>query len=163
MVAEKRSIALDNTNSIVATAARSRKGVIVNDVRQSPTFLPHRLLPDTRSELAAPLVARGELIGVIDVQSDVVDFFTASKYSIVELMADQIAVAISNARLYEISERVSRRERALGAIDRKIQGAVGMDDILQTTVRELGKALRVPYTAIELQLTPDGTTGTEEA
>ena len=162
MVAEKRSIALDNANSIVATAARTRKGIIVNDVRQSPTFLPHRLLPDTRSELAAPLVARGELIGVIDVQSDAVDFFTASKYSIIELMADQIAVAISNARLYELSERVSRRERALGAIDRKIQGAVGMDDILQTTVRELGKALRVPYTAIELQLTPDGVAGTEE-
>ncbi|MBA3874919.1 MAG: GAF domain-containing protein, partial [Anaerolineae bacterium] len=162
MVAEKRSIALDNALSIVATAARTRKDVVVNDVRQSPTFLPHPLLPDTYSELAAPLIARGELIGVIDVQSDMPNFFTPSKFSVMELMAAQIAIAISNARLYETSERISRRERALGTIDRKIQGAVSMDEILQTTVRELGKALRVPYTAIELQMSPKADVGTEE-
>ncbi len=163
MVAQKRSIPVYNEHSIVATAARTRKEVIVNEVRQSPTFLPHPLLPDTRSELAAPLIARGELIGVIDLQSDAVDFFTPSKYSVAKLMAAQIAVAISNARLYETSERISRRERALGTIDRKIQGAMSMDEILQTTVRELGKALRVPYTAIELQMTPKADAGTEEA
>jgi len=163
MVAEKRAIGLDNAHSIVATAARTRKEVIANDVRQSSTFLPHPLLPDTRSELATPLIARGELIGVIDVQSDMVDFFSPSKVSVVELMAAQVAIAISNARLYETSERISRRERALGTIDRKIQGAVSMDEILQTTVRELGKALRVPYTAIELQMSPKSDAGTEEA
>lgn len=155
MVSEKRQIAFDNPQSIVASAGRNRKGVIINDVRESPTFLPHPLLPDTRSELAVPLIARGALVGVLDVQSNIPGYFTQQSLVVMELMAAQIAVAVSNARLYEISERTSRRERALGAIDRKIQGAVGMDEILQATVRELGKALRVPYTAIELQVNAD--------
>jgi GAF domain-containing protein/HAMP domain-containing protein len=152
MVSEKRTISTNNQQSIVASAARSRNGIIINDVNQSRTFLPNPLLPDTRSELAVPLVARGQLLGVLDVQSDRVDFFTDDMLSVIELMAGQIANAISNARLYENAERTSRHERALGNIDRKIQDAVDMDEILQITVRELGKALRVPYTAIELRL-----------
>ncbi len=152
MVSEVRTIQLNNQQSIVANAARTRKGVIINDVSESKTFLPHPLLPDTESELAVPLVARGQLIGVLDVQSSQVGFFTQDMLSVIELLAGQIAVAISNARLYENAERSSRHERALGNIDRKIQDAVDMDEILQVTVRELGKALRVPYTAIELRL-----------
>ncbi len=156
MVAQKRAIALNNTQSIVANAARTRRGVIINNVRQSATFLSNPLLPDTRSELAVPLVARGQLLGVLDVQSDEVDYFTPEVLAVMELMAGQIATALSNARLYEVSERTSRHERALGNIDRRIQTATSVDEILQVTARELGKALRVPYSAIELQLPQNG-------
>ncbi|MCI0353082.1 MAG: GAF domain-containing protein, partial [Acidobacteriales bacterium] len=152
MVAEVRTIALDNPQSIVARSASTRKPVTVQDVRQSATFLPHPLLPDTRSELAVPLSARGQVLGVLDVQSDTPDYFTAEAVGVIELMADQIATALSNARLYEIAERSSRHERALGSIDRHIQGAADVDEILQVAVRELGKALRVPHTAIELRM-----------
>lgn len=155
MVSEGRVIDTDNPNSIVANAARARKGVIINDVSQSETFLPHPLLPDTRSELAVPLIARGQLLGVLDVQSDQAGFFNADMLSVIELLAGQVATALSNAQLYDVAERTSRHERALGAIDRRIQNAVDVDDMLQVAVRELGKALRVPYTAIELQLTDD--------
>jgi GAF domain-containing protein/HAMP domain-containing protein len=158
MVAEKRSIDLNSPQSIVARAANSRKGVIVNDVTASPTFLPHPLLPDTRSELAVPLIARGQLIGVLDVQSDEVDYFLSEDVlTVIQLMAAQIASALSNARLYEVAERTSRHERALGSIDRKIRSALDMDDVLKTAVRELGKALRVPLTAIELQAVSEDT------
>jgi len=152
MVSEVRAIALDNQQSIVARAAYTRKPVVVNDVDSSAVFLPHPLLPDTRSELAVPLVARGQLIGVLDVQADQVDFFSADSVQVFELMAGQVAAALSNASLYEAAERTSRHERALGNIDRRIQGALDVDEVLQVTVRELGKALRVPHTAIELQL-----------
>ncbi|MEZ4672327.1 MAG: GAF domain-containing protein [Anaerolineae bacterium] len=162
MVSEHRTINMENFQSIVANAARSRKGVIVNDVRQSPTFLPHPLLPDTRSELAVPLVARGQLLGVLDVQSDTVNYFNENNLTIIELMASQISTAISNASLYETAARTARHERALGAIERKVQGALSMDEILQTGVRELGKALRAPYTAIEMQLRPNGNGAYEE-
>ncbi|MCB9450058.1 MAG: GAF domain-containing protein [Anaerolineaceae bacterium] len=152
MVTEIRTIEMTNQQSIVASAAHSRRGVIINDVRSSPTFLPHPLLPDTASELAVPLIAHNELLGVLDVQSDVVGYFTQDVLAVMELMAGQIAAALSNASLYEQAERTSRYERAMGNIDRQIQGAVDMDEILQATVRELGKALRVSHTAIELRL-----------
>lgn len=155
MVSQGREIGITNTRSIVAEAARNRQGVIINDVTESPTFLPNPLLPDTASELAVPLVARGQLLGVLDVQSDKTDYFNDEVLSVMELMAGQIATAISNAQLYEVASRTSRHEKAVGNINRKIQSAVDMDDILQTTVRELGKALRVPYTAIELQVAGD--------
>jgi GAF domain-containing protein len=90
------------------------------------------------------------------VQSDEVDYFTPEVLAVMELMAGQIATALSNARLYEVSERTSRHERALGNIDRRIQTATSVDEILQVTARELGKALRVPYSAIELQLPQNG-------
>jgi len=165
MVAEKRVISMDNPQSIVARAANTRKGVIVNDVTASPTFLPHPLLADTRSELAVPLIARGQLIGVLDVQSDQVDYFLSDEVlTIIQLMAAQIATALSNARLYEVADRTSRHERALGNIDRKIRAALDMDDVLKTAVRELGKALRVPLTAIELQMPiEDGNSTTSES
>jgi GAF domain-containing protein len=152
MVTEVRTIVLENQQSIVARAGYTRKSIAVQDVTQSPTFLPHPLLPDTKSELAVPLVARGQLLGVLDVQSDVVDYFASEVVAVIELMAGQIATALSNASLYEVADRSSRHERALGRIDRHIQSATDMDEILQVAVRELGKALRAPHTAIELRL-----------
>ena len=155
MVAEVRTIALSNRQSIVATAARTREGVISNDVTSAPEFLPHPLLPNTKSELAVPLISRGQVLGVLDVQSDVVDYFTEDIFSVLEILAHQIATALSNATLFEIADRTSRHEQALGAIDRQIQQAVDVDDVLQIAVKELGKALRVPHTAIELGLQRD--------
>ncbi|MDL1882430.1 HAMP domain-containing protein [Anaerolineae bacterium CFX8] len=152
MVSEGQRIEMQNPQSIVAQAARTRQIVTVNDVSASPSFLPNPLLPDTQAEQAIPLIARGQLLGVLDIQSARVNHFTQDAQSTIEVLAGQIATAISNARLYEAAERTSRHEKALGSIDRKIQEAVNMDEILQATVRELGKALRVPYTAIELQL-----------
>jgi len=152
MVGQKRQIALENVQSIVATSGRERKGVIINDTRASATFLPHPLLPNTRSEMAVPLISRGQLLGVLDVQSDQPGYFTQDVLEVFELLALQIATAISNARLYDQADRTSRHDRAITEIDRRLQGALGVDEILQTTVRELGKALRVPYTAIELKL-----------
>ncbi|MCA0459070.1 MAG: GAF domain-containing protein [Chloroflexi bacterium] len=152
MVAEKRSIPLNHANSIVANAARSLKGVTINNVQQTDTFLPHPLLSHTRSELAMPLVARGQLIGVLDIQSDQADFFNETKASVIELMAAQIAVAISNARLYQASERISFRERILGSLDRDLQVAVSMDEILRTATRELAKGLELPESTLEIKL-----------
>ena len=99
-----------------------------------------------------PLIARGELLGVLDVQSDQASYFGDDAVGVITLLGAQMAAALSNARLYEVAERTSRHERALGSIERHIQSAADIDEILQTTVRELGKALRVPHTAIELKV-----------
>jgi GAF domain-containing protein len=137
----------------VATAGRSRTSVVINNVELSETFLPHPLLPDTRSELAVPLMARGQLVGVLDVQSNQANYFTEQTLTILETLGNQIGVAISNATLYQVSERTSRHDHALSAITQQLQGATNVDEVLQVAVRELGKALRVPHTAIQLDMT----------
>jgi putative methionine-R-sulfoxide reductase with GAF domain len=152
MVAEGREISIYNQKSIVAQAANSQSTVVINETATSPYFLPNPLLPDTRAELAVALISRGQLLGVLDVQSDQVGFFDETSQSILETLAGQIATAISNTRLYENAIKSSRHDQVLSSITESIQNANSVDDVLQTAIKELGKALRVPHTAIELQL-----------
>jgi GAF domain-containing protein/HAMP domain-containing protein len=107
MVAEGRSIPFDREQSLVARAARERNGVTVNDVTQAPDFLPNPLLPDTRSELAVPMIVGDKVIGVFDVQSDQIGRFTEADINIQTTLASQVAVALQNVRQYEDAQRTS--------------------------------------------------------
>jgi signal transduction histidine kinase len=100
MVAEEHSIALNAEKSLVARAARERQAVIVNGVRDDPSFLPNPLLPETRSEMAIPMIVADKVLGVFDVQSDRQDGFTKEDANIYTTLASQVAVALQNARLY---------------------------------------------------------------
>jgi putative methionine-R-sulfoxide reductase with GAF domain len=100
MVAEGHSIPLDRERSLVARAARQRKGVTVNDITAAPDFLPNPFLPNTRSELAVPMIVGEQVIGVFDVQSDEVGRFTDSDIAVQTTLASQIASAVQNARLF---------------------------------------------------------------
>jgi PAS domain S-box-containing protein len=104
MVSEGRSIPFNREQSLVARAAREKKGVIVNDVTQSPDFLPNPLLPNTRAELAVPMLVGEKVIGVFDVQSDQIGRFTESDSNVQITLAAQIAAAVQNARLYTRAE-----------------------------------------------------------
>jgi len=107
MVKQGWSIPLVSGKSLVARAARHRRGEIVNDVQANPHWLPNPLLPNTRSELAVPLIVGDQLLGVLDVQADEVDYFTEEDVHIQGTLAAQVAVAIKNAQLYhQEAERV---------------------------------------------------------
>ena len=141
MVAEGRFIPLNRAQSLVARAAREQAGVTVNDVTQAPDFLPNPLLPDTRSELAVPMIVGGRVIGVFDVQSDVVGRFTESDINIQSTLAAQVATSIQNVRSFEQSKIQAEFETLVNTIGQKIQRATSVEDTLQTAIRELGSAL----------------------
>jgi PAS domain S-box-containing protein len=105
MLEKGLSIPLNREQSLVARAARERQGITVNDVRQAPDFLPNPLLPDTRSELAVPLIVGDKVIGVFDVQSNIVGRFTDADIDIQTTLAAQVAVSVQNARQYNESMR----------------------------------------------------------
>jgi signal transduction histidine kinase len=102
MLAEGWSIPVDHELSIIANAYRHRQSVVANDVvhDKESTFLSNRLLPNTRSEMALPLLVGDRVLGVFDVQSDQVDYFSAEAINIYTTLASQVAVALQNARLY---------------------------------------------------------------
>jgi putative methionine-R-sulfoxide reductase with GAF domain len=141
MKAKGLSIPLSREQSLVARAARERKGVIVNDVTQAPDFLPNPLLPDTRSELAVPMIVGSNLIGVFDVQSDQIERFTESDINIQTTLAAQVATSIQNVRSFEQSQKQANLESLVNAIGQKIQRAATVEDTLQTAIREIGLAL----------------------
>jgi len=113
MVAEGWKIPLKREQSLVARAARNWAGVIVNNVQEEPGWLPNKDLPQTRSELAVPLLVGERVLGVLDVQSDEVDHFTADDIQIQMTLAAQVATALENARLFEQAQRADSllRER----------------------------------------------------
>jgi GAF domain-containing protein len=88
---------------------------IALDVGQDAVYFDNPDLPETRSEMALPLRARGEILGVLDVQSTEAGLFGAEDVSALQALADQVALAISNARLFEQAEAALLAER-------KIQG-----------------------------------------
>ena len=141
MVAQGRSIPLNREQSLVARAAREQAGVTVNDVTQAPDFLPNPLLPNTRSELAVPMIVGGKVIGVFDVQSDVVGRFTDSDIQIQTTLAAQLATSVQNVRTFEQSKAQADFESLVNTIGQKIQRATTLEDTLQVAIRELGSAL----------------------
>jgi len=81
-------------------AAGSGESLIVPDVLRDARFIPSKN-DQTRSETAIPIKIKGQVIGVIDVESDRVDGFDESDLVVLQSLADQVAVGIENARLYE--------------------------------------------------------------
>jgi signal transduction histidine kinase/HAMP domain-containing protein len=102
MLAQGWSIPVDHQLSIIADSYRRRQSVVANDVYhdKESTFLSNRLLPDTRSEMALPLLVGDQVLGVFDVQSEEVNYFTAEDVNIYTTLASQVAVALQNAHLY---------------------------------------------------------------
>jgi GAF domain-containing protein len=98
-------IEVNSKRSLVAQAARTGQPVVVNDVRENPNWLQNEQLPDTRSEMAAPMVVGERVIGVLDVQSDQLNRFTADETQIYTTLAAQLAIALENARSFKRSEQ----------------------------------------------------------
>jgi putative methionine-R-sulfoxide reductase with GAF domain len=156
MVAEKRSIPLDREQSLVARAARDGKGVIVNDVTLAPDFLPNPLLPNTRSELAVPMIVGNKVIGVFDIQSDRVGRFTDSDINIQTTLAAQVSTSIQNVRSFEQSKTQADFEALVNTIGQKIQRSTTVEDTLQIAIRELGSALGATRVKANISARKDG-------
>jgi len=104
MVAEGRRIPLAAEGSLVATVARTKQGAIRNYDPPGEGFMPHPLLSDTNCEMAVPISVGEEVLGVLDVRSDQLNYFTEEDMQTYTIMAGQIAVALQNARSYKRSE-----------------------------------------------------------
>lgn len=86
---------------IVGYVTGSAQARIATDVGMEPTFFNNPDLPQTRSEMALPLIANEKVIGALDVQSTESNAFSQEEIELFAILADQIAVAISNNQLYE--------------------------------------------------------------
>ncbi|MEJ2707519.1 MAG: GAF domain-containing protein [Anaerolineales bacterium] len=98
---------------IVGDAAASGEAHIALDVDSDFAHFKNPLLPDTRSEMALPLRMGGKVIGVLDVQSDQSQAYKEDDITILQTLADQLAIAIENARLIRrMNQTVRELEQA---------------------------------------------------
>lgn len=134
MKAKGFSIPLNREQSLVARAAREQKGVTVNDVTQAPDFLPNPLLPDTRSELAVPMIVGNRLVGVFDVQSEVVGRFTDADINIQITLAAQVATSIQNVRQYEQAQKRAAELASVAEVSTVASRELNVEKMLSAVV-----------------------------
>lgn len=97
---------------IIGSAAQQRESILAPDVRKEPRYVA--VNPETRSELAVPLIYKGQVIGVIDLEHTRVNYYNDDHQRTLSTLAAQVAISIANARLYQrIHEEEQRMERDL--------------------------------------------------
>jgi GAF domain-containing protein len=102
---------------IVGHATAENLPRIALDVGKDATYFDNPDLPETRSEIALPLRARGQVIGALDVQSRDPDAFSDEDVTALQTLADQVAMAISNARLFQqAQDSLEAQRRAYGEL-----------------------------------------------
>ncbi len=115
--AAKHQIQIDNTNSLVAQAGREQRTLVVPDVLQAEAWLAHDLLPDTRSEVAIPILMEDTLLGILNLHDRHLDRFDPSEVNLFNAVANQLGIALQNARLYAVAQQeIAERRKAESAL-----------------------------------------------
>ncbi len=110
-------------------AALQRRSILVEDVTRIDNYINAN--PSVRSELAVPLIIKNKVIGVLDIQSEEIGFFTQDHQRLLELTASRMAIAIENARLYTRVSRQAQTLTVLHEISRELTAILDPDDLLE--------------------------------
>ena len=124
-----------NPNSVVGKVTSDGQAVVVNDVASSPLYQPNPLLPETRAEAAIPLRIGNRVIGAVDIHAQAVNAFTEDEVNVLQTLADQVAIAIDNARSYELSQEAVKEMRETDRV--KSQFLANMSHELRTPLNSI--------------------------
>lgn len=135
---------------VVGQAAVTKQPVLVPDVTQSAIWLPNALLPETKAELAVPILRGNEVIGVLDVQQNVVGLLGDEDVELLQLIAGQVSIALQNADSFAQTQQRAQYEFLVNRIGQKIQQAGTIEDVFNVTTQELGEALNASEVKVVL-------------
>ena len=104
-----------------------------------------------RSGLAIPIALRGQIFGVLGIESPTGDRqWSEDDIALIQAVSDQLAQTLEAARLFADTQRRAERERLIGEITTKIRASTDIEDILETTAVELGRALGTSRALVRL-------------
>ncbi len=136
------SINLDSVEGLIPWVARNRQTALVNDITKEPLYRESPFEPqDTRAELTIPLLYDNSPVGILDLQSDHINSFGEDDRIILEALADNIATAIHNAELYQTERWRRQVADSLREVAGTLSADVGVDDVLDSVLRELEQNL----------------------
>jgi signal transduction histidine kinase len=143
-----REYRLPVTEGIMGAAARERRVQLVNDVDADPRHHPTPGAAGVRAELAVPILLGEAVLGVLNVES--AEPFTEDDAAGLQTVADHLAVAIANARLYEAEQRRAKRLALIAGIAQTITAGLDLDELLQTSADLIHELLGYPNVDIPL-------------
>lgn len=143
------------SQGVIGRAVLSGEAVYVPDVKKDKDYI--EASPDTQSEIAVPLMKEGVVIGVLNVESPQLGGFSEDDVRILDLLADQLSIAVENAALYErlcdhadeLQIVVAERTAELAAALEQAQAA---DRLKTQFVSDVSHELRTPLSNIRLYL-----------
>ncbi|TFG72782.1 MAG: sensor histidine kinase, partial [Anaerolineales bacterium] len=157
-------LSLANAISIITHVCSSQTMYLTQNISKDPYYSPSEALPSTQAELAIPLLAAGSLLGVIDIECNRPDVFHPDDVEMLCTLADQTAIAIRNASLYnEVLQASAELENKIQARTRELQETYQKLELLEQNktdfIQVLSHELRTPLTLVsgysELLLTHD--------
>ncbi len=123
------------SKSVIGNVTANGRTLIVNNTALDPIYRPNPLLPETRAEAGIPLKIGSRVIGALDIQGRETNAFLGDDISVLETLADQVAVAIDNARSYELAQAAVSEMRELDRI--KSQFLANMSHELRTPLNSI--------------------------
>lgn len=135
-------------HGITGTAAATGHSVRVSDVSQDDRYING--IDSVRSELAVPLILQGKCIGVLDIQSRHVDYFTPEQQSILTLLAGRLATAIENARLYQKERTQAETLLLLNEVGRETSSILDVEELLRRAAEQIKRV--IDYQILSLML-----------
>jgi GAF domain-containing protein len=125
------------SKSIVGFAAGNREQLIVNDITRDATYYPNPLLPETRAEAAIPLNVGERIVGVLDVQSTTPYAFSEENLRTLQILADQLAIAVVNTELFAETQEHLAQHRLLHHITTTAASGTTLGEALQSAISGL--------------------------
>ena len=147
----ERGLAVRSEAGIIGWVVTHGEALVANDVAAEPRYEADEALPDTRAELAVPLRVEGRTVGILDIQSDRPGAFGPEDLFVTQTLADQVAVAIENARLYAAQQEEAWVSTALLQVAESLANLIGVDEVLDAVIRLLPLLVGVDRCAIFLR------------
>lgn len=133
---------------LIGTSAAEGKEHISRDVTKDPTFQFLDLLPDTRAEAVLPIMIENRVLGVLDVQSDRFESFHESDMLVLRSLADNIALAVEGARLYNDLERRAEQMNAILEVNYAVSSILDLESLLEEVVNLIHDRFNYPFVHI---------------
>ncbi len=136
----------------IATFLENNNPVILKSIETGQTVVVDKAVKDSQPALAIPVKIRDTIIGVIHIESAQDNRkWSEDEVALAQSISERVALAIENARLFEETERSAERERVISLVTTRIGDANRFDNILHTTIQELGRTLGASRTFIQLE------------
>lgn len=136
------------SQSLVGQATAKNQTAVANQVKNQPDYFANPFLPETMSEVVIPLNIGERVLGALDVQSNHESAFTFDDLHALEILADQLAMAIENSRLFTRTQDNLAKHRLLHEITTTASQTQSFEQSLQVIVEMLNQALKTDWAAI---------------